>query len=123
MSKMSTALAWAAEQRKAHAAETGVIRREGVETADVAMTIGKTMADVEGDRGVTVRTNISDILITAADYKFGGSAVEPRRGDEIDYGGKTYRAMPIAGGEVWRYCENVNRTSLRIHTKEYDDAS
>ena len=120
---MSTALAWAAGQRKAYAAETGVIRRDGVATTGVSMTVGMTTADVEGGTGITVRTNIADFLITAADYQINGIVVEPRRGDEIDYGGKTYRCMPIAGGEEWRYAENVNRTTLRIHTKEIGDAS
>jgi hypothetical protein len=80
------------------------------------------MADVDGGRGMTVRTNICDFLITAADYAINGTVVEPKRGDQIDYGGKKYEAMPIAGGEVWRYAENVNRTTLRIHTKEVEDA-
>lgn len=123
MSIVSEGLAWAAQQRKAHAAETGVIRRDGVETPGVSMTIGKTMADVDTGGGVTVRTNICDFLITAADYAFNGTVVEPRRGDEFEYGGKQYQAMPIAGSDaVWRYAENVNRTTLRIHTKEIEDA-
>lgn len=121
MSMMSNALAWAAQQRKAHAAETGTIRRGASETANISMTVGKTMADIEGDRGVTVRVNIADFLITAADYTFSSVVSEPQRGDEIEYGGKKYQAMPISGGEVWRYAENVNRTTLRIHTKEVGD--
>lgn len=123
MSKMSAALTWAAQHRKAYAAETGVIRRNSVETTDVSMTVGNTVADIEGDRGITVRMNIADFLITASDYAFGGSISEPQRGDEIDYGGKTYQVMPVANGETWRYAENVNRTTLRIHTKEVGDAS
>ena len=122
MSIMSTSLAWLSSNMKTHLSETGTIRRGSDETALVDMRIGKTMADVEGGGGITVRTNISDFLITAADYQINGVAVEPDRGDEIDYGGKTYRAMPIAGGEVWRYAENVNRTVLRIHAKEVGDA-
>jgi len=123
MSIMSTSLAWLSSNMKTHLSESGTIRREAIETSSVSMRVGKTMADVEGSGGVTVRTNIADFLITAADYTINGVAVEPKRGDEIDYGGKTYRAMPIAGGEVWRYAENVNRTVLRIHTKEVGDAS
>ena len=122
MSIMSTSLAWLSSNMKTHLSETGTIRRGSDETALVDMRIGKTMADVEGGGGITVRTNNSDFLITAADYQINGVAVEPDRGDEIDYGGKTYRAMPIAGGEVWRYAENVNRTVLRIHAKEVGDA-
>ena len=122
MSIMSTSLAWLSANMKAYLSESGSIRRDGDETPSVSMRIGKTMADVEGMNGVTVRTNIADFLITAADYKINGIVVEPKRGDEIDYGGKIYRAMPIAGGEVWRYAENVNRTVLRIHTKEVGDS-
>lgn len=120
---MSTNLAWLSNKMKTHLSESGLIRRDSAETPSVDMRVGKTMADVEGMNGVTVRTNIADFLITAADYKINGIVVEPKRGDEIDYGGKTYRAMPIAGGEVWRYAENVNRTVLRIHAKEVGDAS
>jgi len=123
MSIMSTSLAWLSSSMKTHLSESGSIRRDDNETPSIDMRVGKTMADVEGMNGVTVRTNIADFLITAADYQINGIAVEPKRGDEIDYGGKTYRAMPIAGGEVWRYAENVNRTVLRIHTKEVGDAS
>lgn len=123
MSIMSTSLAWLSQNMKAHLSESGIIRRGTHEPVSAPMRVGKTMADVEGANGVTVRTNIADFLITAADYIIGGVPVEPLRGDEIDYGGKTYRAMPIAGGEVWRYAENVNRTVLRIHTKEVGDAS
>lgn len=123
MSKMSTALTWASQQRKAYAAETGVIRRDARETTGVSMTIGNTVADIEGELGITVRMNIADFLITASDYTFYGTVTEPQRGDEIDYGGKTYQVMPVANGETWRYAENVNRTTLRIHTKEVGDAS
>lgn len=123
MSKLSSALAWVSAQRKAHIAETGLIRRGSNSTPSVSMTVAHTMADVEGQAGMTVRTNIADFIITATDYLINGVAVEPRRGDEIDYGGKTYQVVPIAGGEEWRYAENVNRTSLRIHTKEVGDAS
>lgn len=123
MSIMSESLAWLSDNMKTHLSETGKIRRADDETPSIAMTVGKTMADVEGSNGVTVRTNIADFLIHAADYKINGVAVEPQRGDQIDYGGKTYEAVPIAGGEVWRYAENVNRTRLRIHTKEIGDAS
>lgn len=123
MSIMSTSLAWLSGKMKDHLSETGVIRRNGIQTSGVSMRVGKTMADIEGGGGITVRTNISDFLITAADYTFAGDVQEPQRGDEIDYGGKTYRAMPIAGGEVWRYAENVNRTVLRIHAKEVGDSA
>lgn len=123
MSMMSTALAWAAAQRKSYAAETGSIRRGNETAPNISMTVGKTMADIEGDRGITVRINIADFLITASDYTFGVSPEEPQRGDQIIYGGKKYDVIPLAGGETWRYAENVNRTTLRIHTKEVGDAS
>ena len=123
MSRMSAALTWLSDNMKTYLSETGKIRRDDDETPSVSMTVGKTMADIEGRDGVTVRTNIADFLIHASDYKINGVVVEPKRGDEIDYGGKTYQAVPIAGNEVWRYAENVNRTRIRIHTKEIGDAS
>lgn len=123
MSLLSTGLEYLSTQRKAYMAETGTIRRATDETPDVSMTVGKTSADVDGGNGITVRTDIVDFLIHAADYQIDSAAVEPKRGDEIDYAGETYRVLPIAGGEVWRYAERINKTTLRIHTKLKGDAS
>jgi len=120
---LSSGLEYLSTVRKAYMSETGTLRRAAAETPDVSMTIGKTMADIDGGDGITVRSDIVDFIVDVADYLISEVAVEPQRGDEIDYDGRTYRVVPIAGNEAWRYAERVNKTAYRIHTKDVGAAS
>lgn len=97
-----------------------VTYRRGAASMPVTAVVGRYAADVGDGNGLTVRTEVRDYLIAAADLVLGGVPVEPRGGDRIVEGdpaaGTVFEVMDLAGEGPWRYSDPA-RTVLRIHTR------
>lgn len=115
---------WLQDKLAAKVATTITIRR-GTSTASVSATVGRTRFGQEAEGALIESFESRDYMIDTADYDFGGGAVLPARGDEIDetVGGVTYTygIMADQGEPQWRYSDPY-RKRLRIHTKLIQEA-
>ena len=111
--------AWLEDQRTRHMSRTVTYVR-GVDSVDVAATIGKTAFEQTDEYGVIHRTESRDFLVLTADLVLDGTATLPKAGDRIrETAGDqvfVYEVMAPGGEPPWRYSDPYRRT-LRIHTK------
>jgi len=101
-----------------------VVYSRGSDSVAVQATIGSTDFRLDDGTGASVRYVSRDFLIRTADLVLDGSAIEPRRGDEIQEtkGGVVYTHEvmgPDNDEPVWRYSDS-DRLVMRIHTKQTD---
>ncbi len=118
---LATGATWLASQLKAHASETVQYVRSGETTLSLLATIGQTEFDTEDERGILIKVQSRDFLITTADLDFGEGAVEPQLNDVIkETVGSVvhhYEVLPFGSErQLWRYSD-TSRLILRIHTK------
>lgn len=109
-----------AEKREAAASITVTLRRAGFsDTTLVPAGVARTQ-DLRDDGVTVVNDEVRDFKIAAADYTFGGAAVEPAEGDVIidASSGETryYRVLPLVGEQAARWADPYG-VSWRIHTK------
>lgn len=114
------AAAAAAYRANRAVAGKAVTYRRGDASVAVVAVAGRYAADVGDGNGPTVRTEVRDYLVAAADLVLGGAAVEPRGGDRIVEGdpatGTAFEVMDLPGEPCWRHSDAA-RTVLRIHTR------
>src|SRR5574344_579045 len=72
---------------------------------------GRTVFRQQNEYGAFVRTETRDFIV-----KRESLAAEPRKGDEIVDGGKTYEVLAPNGEPAWRWSDPTH-TAYRIHTK------
>ncbi|MBL7044310.1 MAG: hypothetical protein ISR77_37135 [Pirellulaceae bacterium] len=113
---------WLQDQRHKHATRTVTYER-GVDTVDLAGTIGRTIFEIDNGHGLLERIESRDYLVLAIDLVLGGSLVLPQRGDRIReaQNGTTYVYEVMSPGKEphWRWSDPYRKT-LRIHTKQID---
>lgn len=106
----------------AHAAVGVVYRRDGETIEELTAVPARSAFEAIDAEGLTTRRRVRDYKIDAAALVFGGLAVEPRSGDQIDetIDGVTVTFEVYEPGRherSWRYAD-VARTRYRIHTRE-----
>lgn len=87
------------------------VYRRGAEETPIRAVLGRTAFQSRNDRGVWVRVESRDFIVTAGRLGF-----EPQAGDEIECGGATYEVLAPDGEGVWRWSD-PQRTAMRIHAK------
>jgi hypothetical protein len=112
---LKNGMSWLESQREKYLAGQ-VLYRRGNDTAEVSVTIGKTVFRVEDEYGRVVRYESRDFLIMASELILNESVVLPERGDEIIDDGFVYEVMAPANEPEWRYSDSF-RNTLRIHSK------
>ena len=110
---------WLERQRHQHLTTAVWFEREG-KRIGLAATIGRTRFESTDEYGRVLHTESRDFLVRAADLMIDGTAVLPRPGDLIIEGDLHYEVMSPAGEPEWRWSD-VNRSTLRIHTKQIDE--
>lgn len=73
--------------------------------------VGKTVFAQTAPSGTSVRTETRDFLFDAD-----ALSVEPKRGDRIAWGGRTWEVQGVGGEPVWRWSDPQHR-ALRVHAK------
>lgn len=119
---LEQASGWLENQRTKHTSRTVKYKR-GVDSVDVAASIGRTEFEIDDGFGVLQKFESRDYLVLAADLVLGGWPVLPERGDRIEetVGNTTYVYEVMAPGKepAWRYSDPYRKT-LRIHTKQVE---
>lgn len=106
---LDTAAAWLDAQLADNAA-IEVTYTQGATAVDLAATIGKTVFEVADAYGGLVRVESRDYLVAAA-----ALGLEPRRGDLITEGDRTYEVTAPGKEPCFREADPSGRT-YRIHT-------
>ncbi len=116
---LSQGLSWLEDQRHQHLTRTVVYQRGG-SAVELAATIGRTVFEQDDHAGGLTRIESRDFLIRAVDLILAGDVTLPQPGDRIvetdSIATYTYEVMAPGSEPPWRYSD-VNRTTLRIHTK------
>ncbi len=117
---LSQGLSWLEDQRHQHLTRTVTYRR-GVDEVELAATIGRTVFEQDDHAGGLMRIESRDFLIRAADLVLTAETTLPQPGDRIiesdSIATYTYEVMAPGTEPPWRYSD-VNRATLRIHTKQ-----
>lgn len=110
---------WLEEMRQKYLT-VPVTYKRGPLSIEVMATIGRTIFQIDGGRGVLERVEARDFIMPAKDLVLGGSATVPQRGDQIleSREGKTFIYEVMAPGKEPHFCYSDSyRKALRIHTK------
>lgn len=83
----------------------------GAASVECDAVVGRTVFRQDSPNGTAIRTETRDFL-------FGADAlgVEPRRGDRIAWGGRSWEVQGVGGEPVWRWSDPQHR-ALRVHAK------
>ena len=118
---LETSSAWLDDQRRRFLSRTVTYSR-GDTSAEVLVTVGRTIFDVTDAGGFVQQWQSRDFLIATADLAAFGL---PERGDRItETQGEqsfVYEVMAPAGETPWRW-SNPYRKTLRIHTKQVSES-
>ena len=113
---------WLAEKLTAHASRRVVYRRDEL-SAELSVTIGRSLYQQDDGEGVITRSQVRDYLINTVDLLNSVIGGLPRRGDQIiEQDGNqvlTFEAMALGGEPPWRYSDPF-RFKIRLHTKQID---
>ena len=113
---------WLEEKRTQHVSRVVQYAR-GMQSVNVAATIGRTTFEVDDGFGVLVRCESRDFLILASDLVLAGEAQNPQRGDRIretqDQQTFVYEVTAPGKEPCWRWSDPYRKT-LRIHSKQVE---
>ncbi len=116
---LSQGLSWLEDQRHQHLTRLVTYQR-GVDQVELSATIGRTVFEQDDHAGGLTRIESRDFLIRAIDLVLASEVALPQPGDRIvetdSIATYTYEVMAPGAEPPWRYSD-VNRTTLRIHTK------
>ncbi len=117
---LSQGLSWLEDQRHQHLTRMVTYQR-GVDQVELAATIGRTVFEQDDHAGGLTRIESRDFLIRAADLILAAETTLPQPGDRIietdAIATYTYEVLAPGSEPPWRYSD-VNRLTLRIHTKQ-----
>ena len=117
---LSQGLSWLEDQRHQHLTRLVTYQRGGNEV-ELAATIGRTVFEQDDHAGGLTRIESRDFLIRAADLILAAETTLPQPGDRIietdAIATYTYEVLAPGSEPPWRYSD-VNRLTLRIHTKQ-----
>jgi hypothetical protein len=100
-----------------------VIYRRDELSAELAVTVGRSLYQQDDGEGVITRSQVRDYLFDTADLLNSVIGSLPRRGDQIiEREGDqelTFEAMALGGEPPWRFSDPF-RFKIRLHTKQID---
>ncbi len=115
--------AWLDGVRQAHLSRTVTYQR-GVETVDIAATLGSTTYEIVDEAGVTVQAKATDFIVSAEALVLGAAITKPQIGDRIRVtsGIKVlvFEVLDLGGAGHYRPSDPHGRM-LRIHAKQVDE--
>jgi len=116
---LAQGLSWLEDQRHQHLTRLVTYQRGGSEV-ELSATIGRTVFEQDDHAGGLTRIESRDFFLRAADLVLAAETTLPQPGDRIietdAIATYTYEVMAPGTEPPWRYSD-VNRATLRIHTK------
>lgn len=107
------------DRRHAHLTRTVTYER-GVDSVDLAATVGRTVFEQADESGFIRKVESRDFLVRRADLVLGGNETLPKAGDRVrEPDGSTvqvYEVMAPGGEPPFRYSDPYRKV-LRIHAK------
>jgi len=107
------------DRRHTHLTRTVTYER-GVDSVDLAATVGRTVFEQADESGFIRKVESRDFLVRRADLVLGGTETLPKAGDQIrEPDGaqiQVYEVMAPGGEPPFRYSDPYRKV-LRIHTK------
>jgi len=123
MDLLDQGTAWLDGMRQTHLSRLVTYQR-GVESVDLAATLGSTTYEAADEAGVIVQAKATDFIMSADALVLGGAATKPRVGDRIRVpsGVKVlvFEVLHLAGAGHYHPSDPHGRM-LRIHTKQVDE--
>lgn len=114
---------WLDGMRQTHLSRLVTYQR-GVETVDIAATLGATTYEVADEAGVTVQAKATDFIVSAEALVLGAAITKPQIGDRIRVpsGVKVlvFEVLDLGGAGHYRPSDPHGRM-LRIHAKQVDE--
>jgi len=115
--------AWLDGMRQTHLSRLVTYQR-GVESVDIAATLGSTTYEVADEAGVIVQAKATDFIVSAETLVLGGAATKPQVGDRIRVTSGTkvlvFEVLDLGGAGHYRPSDPHGRM-LRIHAKQVDE--
>lgn len=108
-------MSFLASHLKSSASQTVTYHR-GDDEVEIQATIGRFSMTFDSFGGTLQETEDLDFIVTAADLVLSGSAIEPRRGDWIEYRGHQTVSRPDGTSKPPFEVDEYG-ISYRIHTK------
>lgn len=104
----------------AHASQPIVYAR-GTDSVETRATFGSKLLKLDdGQGGVRMEWTDMDFLIPADGFEFGGTAIEPQRGDVVYLiagdAVQQFEVVPYGSDPAWRWAD-PHQSMLRIHAK------
>lgn len=116
-------VAWLDGVRQTHLSRTVTYQR-GVESVDIAATLGSTTYEVADEAGVIVQAKATDFIVSADALVLGGAPTKPQVGDRIRVTSGTkvlvFEVLDLGGAGHYRPSDPHGKM-LRIHAKQIDE--
>jgi len=101
-----------------------VTYQRGVESVDIAATLGSTTYEVADEASVIVQANATDFIVSAEALVLAGASTKPQVGDRIRVpsGAKVlvFEVLDLGGAGHYRPSDPHGKM-LRIHAKQIDE--
>lgn len=115
--------AWLDGARQTHLSRTLTYQR-GVDSVDVAATLGSTTYEVADEAGAIVQAKATDFIVSAEALVLGGGPTKPQIGDRIRMPSGTkilvFEVLDLGGAGHYRPSDPHGKM-LRIHAKQIDE--
>ena len=114
---------WLDGMRQTHLSRLVTYQR-GVESVDIAATLGSTTYEIAAVAGVTVQAKATDFIVSAEALMLGAAITKPQIGDRIRVPSGVmvlvFEVLDLGGAGHYRPSDPHGRM-LRIHTKQVDE--
>ncbi|NLY01531.1 MAG: hypothetical protein GXY83_36020 [Rhodopirellula sp.] len=115
--------AWLDGMRQTHLSRTVTYQR-GVDSVDIAATLGTTTYEVADEAGVIVQAKATDFIVSAEALVLGAAITKPQVGDRIRVSSGTkvliFEVLDLGGAGHYRPSDPHGKM-LRIHAKQVDE--
>ena len=115
--------AWLDGVRQTHLSRLVTYQR-GVESVDIAATLGSTTYEVADEAGLTVQAKATDFIVSAEALVLSSAVTTPQVGDRIRVPSGTkvlvFEVLDLGGAGHYRPSDPHGRM-LRIHAKQVDE--
>ena len=114
---------WLDGMRQTHLSRLVTYQR-GVESVEIAATLGSTTYEIADEAGVTVQAKATDFIVSAEALVLGAAMTKPQVGDRIRVTSGTkvlvFEVLDLGGAGHYRPSDPHGRM-LRIHAKQVDE--
>ncbi len=115
--------AWLDGMRQTHLSRTVTYQR-GVDSVDIAATLGSTAYEVADEAGAIVQAKATDFIVSAEALVLGGPVTKPQVGDRIRVPTSAkvlvFEVLDLGGAGHYRPSD-PHGEMLRIHAKQIDE--